>query len=72
LAKFKKKKSEPTPGSTDSKKESVKEDSVDIPKTEKSEPVPEAHPTADPPVSVAEKSEKDSKLNKLFWLRLHL
>ena len=72
MAKFKKKKSEPTPGSTESKKESVKEDPVDIPKTEKSEPVPEAPPTVDPPVSVAEKSEKDSKLNKLFWLRVGL
>jgi len=71
LAKFKKKKSEPTSGPDDSKKESVNEASSDIPETEKSEPVPET-PSSEPPVSVAEKSEKDRKLNKLFWMRVVL
>ena len=71
MAKFKKKKSEPTVGPNDSKKESVKEDPVDIPKTEKSEPVPDT-PTSDPSVNIVEKSEKDRKLNKLFWLRVGL
>jgi len=71
LAKFKKKKSEPTVGPNDSKKESVKEDPVDVPETEKSEPAPET-PTSDPLVNIAEKSEKDRKLNKLFWLRVGL
>ena len=73
MAKFKKKKSEPTIDSSDSKKESVEEISTDIPKTEKSEPVPDNVPLGgDPPVSIVEKSEKDKKLNKLFWMRVAL
>ena len=71
MAKFKKKKSEPTPVPNDSKKESVQENPVDIPETEKSKPIPET-PSSDPPVSVAEKNEKDRKLNKLFWMRVAL
>lgn len=71
MAKFKKKKSEPTIDPNDSKKELVKDGPPDVPKTEKSEPVPET-PSADPSVSIAEKSEKDRKLNKLFWLRVSL
>jgi len=71
LAKFKKKKSKPTLESDDSKKESVQEEPVDIPETEKSEPVSEA-PSTDPPISDAAKSEKDRKLNKLFWMRIAL
>ncbi|KAF6248191.1 hypothetical protein C6990_01785 [Nitrosopumilus sp. b3] len=71
MAKFKKKKSAPTTGPEDSKKESVKENPVDAPETEKSEPVADNSST-DPPVSVAEKSEKDRKLNKLFWMRVAL
>jgi len=71
LAKFKKKKSEPTVDPNNSKKEPVEENSTDIPETEKSKSVPES-PSADPVVSVAEKSEKDRKLNKLFWLRVSL
>ena len=70
MAKFKKKKSAPTLGPDDSKKESVKEEPVNIPETEKSEPVPEA--PADPSISIVEKSDKDRKLNKLFWLRVGL
>ncbi|MFQ5497862.1 MAG: hypothetical protein ACE5DU_08275 [Nitrosopumilus sp.] len=70
MAKFKKKKSEPTIGPDDSKKESV-QDPVDVPNTEKSEPIPD-NSSGDPPISVAEKSEKDRKLNKLFWMRVAL
>ncbi len=70
MAKFKKKKSEPTADSNNSKDDSVEDLPVDIPQTEKSKPVPE--PTAEPSVSVAEKSEKDRKLNQLFWLRVAL
>ncbi len=66
MAKFKKKKSEPTADSNDSKNESVE----DVPQTEKSEPVPET--PIEPSVSVAEKSEKDRKLNQLFWIRVTL
>jgi len=71
LAKFKKKKSKPISESNDSKNESVQEEPVDIPETEKSEPVSET-PSADPPISDAAKSEKDRKLNKLFWMRIAL
>ena len=71
MAKFKKKKSNPTLKPDDSKKDSIKEEPVDIPETEKSEPVPDT-PSAEPPVSEAARSEKDSKLNKLFWMRIVL
>ena len=71
MAKFKKKKSQPTGDTNESKKEPVEEIPTDVPETEKSEPVPET-PSGDPPISVAEKSEKDRKLNKLFWLRVAL
>ena len=71
MAKFKKKKSEPTVDPNESKNESVEDVPVDTPETEKSEPVPDT-PSGEPPVSVAEKSEKDRKLNKLFWMRVAL
>ena len=71
MAKFKKKKSQPTIDPDASKKESVEDIPTEIPETEKSDPVPET-PSGEPPVSIAEKSEKDRKLNKLFWLRVAL
>ena len=71
MAKFKKKKSEPTIDPNDSKKESVEDVPVDTPETEKSESVPDT-PSGEPAVSIAEKSEKDRKLNKLFWMRVAL
>lgn len=71
MAKFKKKKSEPTIDPNESKKESVGNIPVDTPETEKSEPVPDT-PSGEPPASIAEKSEKDRKLNKLFWMRVAL
>ncbi len=71
MAKFKKKKSKPTVEPDDSKIESVKEEPSDIPETEKSDPIQEI-PSKNPPISEAEKSEKDRKLNKLFWLRVSL
>ncbi|HSG84165.1 MAG TPA: hypothetical protein VLA08_06370, partial [Nitrosopumilus sp.] len=43
----------------------------DVPETESSESVPNT-PSGEPPVSIAEKSEKDRKLNKLFWMRVAL
>ncbi|MFB5620570.1 MAG: hypothetical protein ACE5RC_05515 [Nitrosopumilus sp.] len=71
MAKFKKKKSEPTVDPNESKKESVEEVPTDVPETESSESVPNT-PSGEPPVSIAEKSEKDRKLNKLFWMRVAL
>ncbi len=69
MAKFKKKKSEPTVDPNDSKKESIEDIPAEVPEIEKTEP--EA-PSGEPPVSAAEKSEKDKKLNKLFWMRVAL
>ena len=71
MAKFKKKKSEPTVDSNESKNEKVEDVPVDTPETEKSESVPDT-PSGEPSVSIAEKSEKDRKLNKLFWMRVAL
>jgi len=71
LAKFKKKKSPPTPGSDDSKKELSKEETSDIPEIESKTTTPEASP-GEPQVNEAERSEKDRKLNKLFWMRVGL
>jgi len=71
LAKFKKKKSAPTVDPNDSKKESTEDIPTEDPETEKTEPVPET-PSGEPSVSDAEKSEKDRKLNKLFWMRVAL
>ena len=76
MAKFKKKKSEPTVDSNDSKGEPIQDTTADIPETaipetEKSESVPEA-PLVEPPVNIVEKSEKDRNLNRLFWMRVAL
>ncbi len=71
MAKFKKKKSGPTEGVEDSKKESVKEETSDTPEIESNTSTPEV-PSGEPPVNEAERSEKDKKLNKLFWMRVAL
>ena len=65
MAKFKKKKSEPTPDPTDSKKESINEENSNVPPTESNDAE-----TSEPIINQEEKSEKDKKLNKLFWLRV--
>jgi hypothetical protein len=65
LAKFKKKKSEPTPDPTDSKKESINEEKSKVPPTESNDAE-----TSEPIINQEEKSEKDKKLNRLFWLRV--
>jgi hypothetical protein len=72
LAKFKKKKSQPTPDSDNSKKELSKEEENNIPETENPETISPQTPPTDPPINESEKSEKDKKLNKLFWLRVGL
>lgn len=71
MAKFKKKKSQPTEGADDSKKESVKEETNDTPEIENKTTTPEV-PSGEPSASEAERSEKDKKLNKLFWMRVIL
>jgi len=70
LAKFKKKKSQPTKGSDDSKKELSEEETSDVPEIE-SKTTPEA-PSGEPAINEAERDEKDRKLNKLFWMRVAL
>jgi hypothetical protein len=70
LAKFKKKKSQPTTGSDDPKKESAKEEPSDIPEIE-TKTTPEV-PSGEPAINEAERDEKDRKLNKLFWMRVAL
>ena len=64
MAKFKKKKSEPTPDPKDSKKESIKEENNEIPDTESN------NSETIEPINQEEKTEKDKKLDKLFWLRV--
>ncbi len=72
MAKFKKKQSEPTPGSDDSKSKII--DTIDIPETEKSKDITNnsKEPSKDPPINDVVKSEKDKKLSTLFWLRIAL
>ena len=72
MAKFKKKKSAPTPESNDSKPKIA--DDIDVPETEKSESIPNNsnEPSKDPPINDAAKNEKDKKLSKLFWMRIAL
>lgn len=69
MAKFKKKKSKPTLGPDDSKEESVEKER-EIPETEPVESKETDNPPPIPPENQVEKSEKDKKLNKLFWLRV--
>jgi hypothetical protein len=70
LAKHKKKTSEPTPKPDDSKKEPIESQIEETPETESSDS-PSIPPT-EPTTNIAENSEKDRKLNKLFWLRVSL
>jgi len=64
LAKFKKKKSEPTPDPEDSKKELTKDEN-ETPQTESSD-----SESVEPVISQNGKNEKDRKLDQLFWLRI--
>jgi len=70
LAKHKKKTSEPTSQAEDSKEESTEKKVEETPEIESSE-TPEI-PPSEPTTNLAETSEKDRKLNKLFWLRVSL
>ena len=70
MAKHKKKTSKPTPEPEDSKKESIEDISEETPTIDSTEE-PNIPPT-EPPVNPVEDSEKNRKLNKLFWLRVGL
>ena len=69
MAKFKKKKSKPA-FEDNLKKEADTIKSDTLPETENTQSAPET--PIEPPVSIVEKSEKDRKLNSLFWLRVSL
>jgi hypothetical protein len=64
LAKFKKKKSEPTPEPENSKPKIG--DDIGTPEIEKSASV------SDSPIDQAKKRAKDKKLSQLFWMRIAL
>lgn len=70
MAKHKKKTSEPTSQAEDSKEESTENKVEETPEIE-STGTPEI-PPSEPTTNLAETSEKDRKLNKLFWLRVSL
>lgn len=84
LARFKKRKSKPTVGSGN-KNDGKKADRPDVSPPPTESPRPDDAPTVRPPpyippsnndnyddrpISEAEKSEKDRKLNLLFWMRI--
>lgn len=77
LAKFKKKQSKPTEGKKDQLSDN-NDKTVDGPKPSDSSslPPPQKTPTTedsskdDPPINLFQQGEKESKLNKLFWLRV--
>ena len=85
MAKFKKRKSNPTPSNKPGVNQPVKEMN-EAPDTEDLTPYTDAPPppytpsssppppptSGNPPVSEAERSEKDRKLNKLYWMRIIL
>ncbi len=72
MARFKKKKSKPTPDPADLKKAPGDEGSAGTPEPSQEKAAPDVAPPAGPADFQAEKSEKDRKLNRLFWLRVGL
>ena len=70
MAKHKKKISKPTPDPKDSKEDSIEKTPQEAPEIE-SAPLSDSPPT-EPSSSLSESSEKERKLNKLFWLRVGL
>ncbi len=75
MVKHKKKKSPPTPGPDDSKKKKEHhppKDETEQPKEEDTHKTEDQRPPTEPAVSAGEKSEKDRKLDRLFWIRVGL
>ena len=82
MARFKKRKSKPTPSTgNDDREEEVRHQEEDqTPPTESRSDIPRIPSTpirppsepSEPPFSEAEKSEKDRKLNLLYWMRVIL
>lgn len=75
LAKFKKKKSKPTPDPHDSEKKDVTNDKENLPEIEKESP-PEINKTSkaesEDNVSEVTTNQNKAKLDKLFWIRIGL
>lgn len=69
MAKHKKKTSEPTREPEESRKEPIVGKPVETPETESTD---SSQPPKDPAPNPIETTEKDKKLNKLFWLRVAL
>jgi len=69
LAKHKKKSSEPTREPEEARKEPIVSEPDDTPETESTD---SSQPPKDPAPNQIETTEKDRKLNKLFWLRVAL
>ena len=72
MAKFKKKKSEPTPEPENSKPKIG--DDIGTPEIEKSASVSDSSqdPSKNSPIDQAKKRAKDKKLSQLFWMRITL
>lgn len=70
MAKHKKKISKPTPEPEDSEKKAAESEPEEIPETE--EITPNTTPPTGPPQEQTMPTETESKLNKLFWLRVGL
>ena len=68
MARFKKKKSKPTPDPVDSKKSAKAE----LPEAGQEKTTKPDVPPTEPAVSSTEKNENNRKLNQLFWLRVGL
>ena len=71
MARFKKKKSRPTPDPTDPKKEPVGEEPAGTGAGPEKTSQPDM-PPAGPAAGHAEKNENSRKLNRLFWMRVVL
>lgn len=72
MARFKKRKSTPTPDPTDSKRAPAEENPTETPEIENTDPIPADVPPKGPTISGAETNENNQKLNRLFWLRVSL
>lgn len=75
MARFKKKKSAPTKGKDESTKQPPgdgvpKDGPAEEPKKELVKAPPAEDPKGDPPIDPEQQGEKDSKLNRLFWMRV--
>lgn len=69
MARFKKKKSKPTPDPIEPKKEPVE---AEMPEVAQGSTAPPDMPPTEPLVNYTEKNDNNRKLNRLFWMRVIL